>query len=74
MIVCSCNHRSDRELKEEAASGTLWADAVQKLPVSNVCGHCKHLCKPMYAEARKQGGFPPEPDKGRRSRNKNNKQ
>jgi bacterioferritin-associated ferredoxin len=69
MIVCSCNLRSDTELKAEAAKGTPWADAVLKLPVSNVCGHCKNLCKPMYAEARKQAGFPPETKTRRRRRN-----
>lgn len=69
MIVCSCNERSDKELKNEAATGTPWEEAVLKLPVSNVCGRCKHLCKPMYAEARKQAGFPPEPEKRRRQRN-----
>jgi bacterioferritin-associated ferredoxin len=63
MIVCSCNVRTDAELKAEARKGTLWREAVQQLPVSNKCGHCKHLTKPMYAEARKEAGFPPEPEK-----------
>lgn len=67
MIVCSCNRRSDAELKAEARKGTLWREAVQRLPVSNVCGHCKHLTKPMFAQARREAGFPDEPEKRHRT-------
>lgn len=67
MIVCSCNVRSDTELKEEAKKGTPWSEAVLKLPVSNVCGRCKHLCKPMYKQALEEAGYPDEPERGHRS-------
>jgi len=66
MIVCSCNHRSDVELKEEARKGTLWRDAVKNLPVTNKCGRCKDLTKPMFAAARREAGFPDEPEKRHR--------
>ncbi|MFN8554613.1 MAG: hypothetical protein U0103_24345 [Candidatus Obscuribacterales bacterium] len=73
MIVCSCNVRSDTELKAEAAKGTPWDEAVLKLPVSNVCGRCKHLCKPMYLESLKLAEFEPETKTPRRRRkNKRN--
>jgi bacterioferritin-associated ferredoxin len=71
MIVCSCNERTDRELRDEAKKGTRWRDAVLNLPVSNVCGRCKHLCQPMYAEARRQAGYPDESHKDHRSHDKN---